>query len=299
MSTVHATGDPMRDAGPTGRRRRLGLELLALRNDCGWSAEEAGLRGGVSKATVSRYERGNGTVRWGTVELLCRAYGASDEQRESLVRLAKNSSTENSWWRAHAAKLSDRMQTLIGLEDESPKISHHALVVAPALLQIPEYARSIRPTPLHELPAAEVDDLLDLRMRRQHILDRPSPPNYQVILDEGILRRAVGSPSTMVRQLDHLLARGKQRHITIQVLPFSAGASIAALHSFILFGGQDPRLDVIFIENQVGSHLVEDPAIREEYTAAMGFLRQQALTHSDSAVLIREARDIYANHSSH
>ncbi|MFM9760774.1 helix-turn-helix domain-containing protein [Streptomyces scabiei] len=281
--------EPAEGEGPTARRRQLGFRLLALREACGWTAEEAGERAGVSKATVSRYERAKGNVRWNWVDQLCRAYGASDEERETLVDLAKNSKAVEGWWVPYAGKLPSPMRLLLALEDEASRISHHTVGVIPGLLQTLDYARAIKASPGNTLPPQDVEEYLSMRMQRQRILDRPSPPTYQVVLDEAVIRREVGSPEVMSAQLDHLLQRGQEPHISIQVLPFSAGAYSAALTSFIVYGGSDPSLDVIFIENPVGSLLLEEPSAQQEYADAITFLRQEALDTASSAELIAEA----------
>ncbi|MEV6949244.1 helix-turn-helix transcriptional regulator [Streptomyces sp. NPDC051172] len=291
-TTPATTNELADDAGPTTRRRQLGLRLLALREAAGLSAEEAGERAGVSKATVSRYERAKGNVRWNQVDQLCRVYGAPDVEREALVELAKNSKATEAWWVPFAGKLTDQMRMLLGLENEASSISHHTVGVVPGLLQTMEYAQAIQATPEKALPGEELQEYLAMRMQRQRILDRPAPPTYHVILDEGVLRRRVGSPDVMSAQLDHLLARGQEPNVSIQVLPFSKGAYTAALNSFIIFGGfagPDPSLDVVFLENQVGSLFLEEAPAVEEYTKGFAYLRQEALDTHSSAELIAEA----------
>ncbi|MEU3491080.1 Scr1 family TA system antitoxin-like transcriptional regulator [Streptomyces massasporeus] len=62
-------------------------------------------------------------------------------------------------------------------------------------------------------------------LRRQHrIHDRDLPLRLKIILDESALRRLVGSPDITRNQLEHLNTLGTQPHITVQVLPHTAGA---------------------------------------------------------------------------
>ncbi|MFJ3531661.1 MULTISPECIES: helix-turn-helix transcriptional regulator [unclassified Streptomyces] len=289
LTVPAGAAEPSGGMGPITRRRQLGVRLLALRDTCGLSAEEAGERAGVSKATVSRYERAKGNVRWNQVDQLCRAYGASDKERHLLVELAKNSRDNEVWWIPFAGMLPDQMRMLLALENEAPWISHHTVGVVPGLLQTLGYAQEIRATPGNALPPQELQEFLRMRMLRQRILDRAAPPVYHVILDEAVVRRRVGSGQVMSAQLDHLLARGREPSISIQVLPFSAGAYSAALSTFIVFGGPDPSLDVVFLENQTGSLFLEEPPALKCYTEAMAFLRQEALDTTTSAELIAEA----------
>ncbi|MFD7016684.1 helix-turn-helix domain-containing protein [Streptomyces sp. NPDC059928] len=292
-TTPASTNELAEGAGPTTRRRQLGVRLLALRDARGWSAEEAGERAGVSKATVSRYERAKGNVRWNQVDQLCRAYEAPDEEREALVELAKNSKATEAWWVPLAGKLPDQMRMLLAMENEAPSIAHHSLGVVPGLLQTKGYAQGIKATPGNTFEPQDLQDYLQMRMLRQRILDREVPPTYHVILDEAVLRRVVGGAEIMAAQLDHLIARGQEPSISIQVLPFSAGAYSAALSTFIVFGGPDPSLDVVFLENQAGSLFLEDRPALDEYTAAMTFLRQEALDTTSSAEFIAEVSKEY------
>jgi hypothetical protein len=244
----------------------------------------------MSKATVSRYERAKGNVRWNQVDQLCRVYETPDEERVLLVELAKNSKATEGWWVPYTGRLPSTMRLLLALEDEATRISQHAVGVVPGLLQTLEYAKAIKATPGHELPDPQVDEYLVMRMQRQQVLDRNASPAYDVILDEAVIRRSVGGPAVMAAQLDRLLERGRQGNISIQVLPFSAGAFSAALNSFIVYGGPDPALDVTYVESLAGSLFLEEPSQRDEYAAAMTFLRGQALDPVSSAELIAEVR---------
>ncbi|WDN55976.1 helix-turn-helix domain-containing protein [Streptomyces clavuligerus] len=289
MTSTPRTRRDQQPAGPNARRRQLGYRLLELRNASGLSAEQAGEAAGVSKATVSRYERGKGNVRWNQVDQLCRVYGLSDEDRAELVELAKNSKNTEGWWVPYAGSLTKPMLLLLALENESPAIRHHSVGVVPGLLQTLDYARAIR-TADEEMSAEETEQHLEMRMKRQHILDRDeAPPEYRVVLDEAVLRRSVGGPAVMAAQCEHLLKRGGQPHVTIQVLPFAAGALVAGLSSFIHFAGSDPALDTVFIESQVGSLFLETPTERDRYRRDFDFLCRRALDPDASASLIAEA----------
>ncbi|MFI1584731.1 helix-turn-helix domain-containing protein [Embleya sp. NPDC020630] len=283
---------PKVGAEPTARRRQLGLRLAALRAVSGLTAEQAGERAGLSKATVSRYERAKGAVRWGHVDQLCRAYDASDHEREELVDLAKQSRVTDCWWLPHADELAESMRLLLAVEDEASRIAQHSLGVVPGLLQTEDYTRAIKAGPGERLSPEAMDRYVRMRARRQRILDRPSPPAYSVVLDEAVIRRRVGGPQVMAAQLDHLLDRSREPHVTIQVLPFASGAHAAALYSFVMYGGSDPALDTAFVETLVGRLLLEEEQATA-YARAITFLRREALDTTSSARLIAEARDTH------
>ncbi|MFB7270655.1 helix-turn-helix domain-containing protein [Streptomyces sp. NPDC056244] len=281
--------------GPEARRRLLGLRLSALRAKSGLTAEEAGNRAGVSKATVSRYERGKGSIRWTYVDQLCRVYGTSDAEREALSDLAKHSKQTDAWWVPYAGKLSDNMRLLLAMENEASRIHHLGVGVVPGLLQTMEYARSIRTTPDPGLSAGDVDEYLSVRMQRQQIFDRAQPPTYRAVLDEAVLHRLVGGSEVMTDQLSYLLKRAQDPGITIQVLPLTAGAYVAALSPFIRYGGTNPDLDVIYLENAVGSLFLDDATARKTYADGFAFLCREALDPASSAGLIAEVLTSHRN----
>ncbi|HET9118465.1 MAG TPA: Scr1 family TA system antitoxin-like transcriptional regulator [Pseudonocardiaceae bacterium] len=61
-------------------------------------------------------------------------------------------------------------------------------------------------------------------MARQALLARASAPQFFAVVDEGALRRPVGEPRVMHRQLQHLLGVAEQPHVTLRVVPLMAGA---------------------------------------------------------------------------
>ncbi len=124
-------------------------------------------------------------------------------------------------------------------------------------------------------------------MKRQEILTRPEPPRLWAILDESVIRRVVGSPETMKEQLERLLEANESLHITLQVLPFSKGAHSAALGSFVILGGPESALDVVYVDFHTGSLFLEKEEELHRYRVAFEYLRAQALDMEASSSLIQ------------
>ena len=83
-------------------------------------------------------------------------------------------------------------------------------------------------TPATQIEHPEEPDLVNqrvsVRMARQAVLTREPPPTLWAILDEGVVRRAVGGGAVMRRQLRRLVEAAEMSMITVQVLPFAVGA---------------------------------------------------------------------------
>ncbi|MFD5654659.1 helix-turn-helix domain-containing protein [Streptomyces sp. NPDC127039] len=273
----------------TTRRRQLGATLRKLRARKGMTLEEAGGLVGVSKATVSRYETQAGPVKWIVIDALCREYGATDAEREAVVRLAKDAK-QRGWWSSFADSIPESMNLLLTLEDEAVREDHFSCVYVPGLLQTRSYSTALQRANEIPLEPDEIERLVDIRMKRQDILTRPKPPRLWAILDESVVRRVVGAPETMKEQLDRLLEANESPHITLQVLPFSKGAHCAALGSFVILGGTESALDVVYVDFHTGSLFLEQEVELERYRLAFEYLRAQALDMEASSALIHRVR---------
>ncbi|MET8744383.1 helix-turn-helix transcriptional regulator [Streptomyces sp. NPDC004728] len=273
----------------TTRRRQLGAMMRKLRARKGMTLEEAGRLVGISKATVSRYETQEGPVKWPIADALCRQYGASDAERNAVVALAKDAKQQG-WWGPYTDSIPADMNLLLTLEDEAVREDHFSSTYVPGLLQTRNYSTAIQGANEMRLAPEEIQRLVDIRMKRQEILSRPKPPHLWAILDESVIRRVVGSPESMRDQLGHLLEANSSQHITLQILPFSGGAHGAALGSFVILGGAEASLDVVYIDLHVGPLFIEKDEELDRYRLAFDYLRAQALDVAASSALIERVR---------
>jgi hypothetical protein len=128
--------------------------------------------------------------------------------------------------------------------------------------------------------------MVDIRMKRQELLTRDDPPHIWAVIDEAVIRRMVGGRDVMRNQLKHLAKRSAEPHITVQILPFAAGAHAAAVGSFVILGGATPELDVVYVDIIGGGLFMEKPQELARYKLAFEYLRAQALDIESSAVLL-------------
>ena len=276
--------------GPTTRRRQLGAGLRRLRERAELTLDDAGSRVGISKATVSRYETKEGSVKWPLVDALCRQYNASEQEREALVELAKSARVQG-WWKSMNDSIPEWLNLLLTLEDEATSEDHFSAVYVPGLLQTRAYAEAVHHASEMRVSAEQIEHDVDVRMKRQEVLERPHPPHVWAVLDEAVIRRVVGGPATMRQQLAHLIDRAAQPHVTIQVLPFTAGAHTTCMGSFLVLGGPDPSLDVVYMDFLTGALVIEKQPEVDRYKVAFDYLRAQALDITASSAAIRQAME--------
>jgi hypothetical protein len=134
---------------------------------------------------------------------------------------------------------------------------------------------------------------VDLRLARQHILDRPDPPRLWLVIDEAALRRAAAStgPAVMRAQLDKLTSDAERPNVTIQVLPFTAGFHPAMYGPFRIFrfDGQD-QPDIVYGESMTSAFYIDKPDETALYTQALDRISAQAAPGEDTVKILRQIR---------
>ncbi len=273
---------------PTARHRRLMAELSRLRNDSGLSRAEVADRVGITDSTLWRYETGMTRPKPGDVAILLDVYGVHGAEREELIEMAKHA-RKRGWWHRHRQALKPGFDSYIGLEAAASVVRTFQTIVVPGILQTEAYARAVtEQTAITSAPDL-ADEKVLVRMSRQELIIRTDDPLHVVaVLDEAVLRRQVGGPTTMQGQLQHLVELSERPNVTIRVVPFAHGAHAGMDGPFYLleFPEQaDP--DVVYLE-QAGSGLVpEDPEEVRRYTLMFGSLLGKALEHDESVLFIR------------
>jgi len=278
----------MRQTGsPTVRRRRLASELRHLRERTQLTLEEVSQKLGWSTSKISRIETSRVGVVPKDVGLLLDLYKVGDSRREELLKLARDA-RKKGWWHAYD-DLSSEYTAYIGLEAEAASMRSFASAVLPGLLQTEDYVRAVVRAGLVLAPPGEVEHRIEVRMARQTRLSQAEPLCLWTVLDEAVIRRVIGGPVTMRSQLDRLLDLADLPHVTIQVLPFTAGAHPGTGGAFeILQFPERADPDVVFLENLTDSLYVERDSDVYRYTVAFDHLRAKALDPDDSRRLITE-----------
>jgi len=254
-----------RSAGPTVQRLVLGGHLRLLREQADMTTERAAasIRGSHSK--ISRMEHGRVGFKERDIADLLTLYGMVDgAEREALLNLAREASTPG-WWQAYSDILPHWVEPYFGLEAAASFIREFELQFVPGILQIEEYARAV--IRLGNLPSEdEVIRRAQARISRQEILRRADPPRIWAVLDEGALRRHIGGRDVMKAQLRHLIEMCDHPNITLQILPFSAGAHRAMGGPFTILRYTEPDLrDVVYIEQLTSALYLDKPIEVDAY----------------------------------
>jgi hypothetical protein len=162
----------------------------------------------------------------------------------------------------------------------------------PGLLQTEGYIRAVIRATRPDAAEAEVDRRVTARLTRQKLLTEANPPEYWAVLDEAVLNRTVGGREVMRAQLEHLVTLAALPHVTLQVVPFDAGAHAGMDSPFLILGfpeQADP--DVVYVEYTTTGVYLEQPSDVHRYTLMFDHLRAAAWKPDDTVVMVEQAAD--------
>lgn len=274
---------------PTLRRRELGARLRALRLGQGLTVDQVAEQLLCSPSKVSRMETGQRGATLRDVRDLCRIYGVTDQAQISHLMELVREGKQQAWWQSFELDFA----TYVGLEQAAASVSYFGTTVVNGLLQTPSYARAMHEAGFQDFTPERIEEFVEVRTRRQQVLARDPALQLNAVFDEAALHRVVGGPAVMGAQLNRLTELAQLPHVTIQVIPFSAGAHPAMDSNFHIleFTGEAPN--VVYVEGLVGWLYLERPQDLDRYHLVFERLRTLALDPQESVELIAKVARLY------
>jgi transcriptional regulator with XRE-family HTH domain len=271
--------------GPGVAKLQLGLALTKLREEAGTSRLAAARFMGCTETSVGRYERGEVAPRPGDLRSLLDFYEVAGALRAKLEELGAEARQRRPKT-TYGTAIPDWFRKYVNLEEGATEIRDYNGELIPGLLQIPAYAQAIiSANPNHQ--TQDVDRLVQARQARQQRIMGVNPPQLWVILNEACLRRVVGGQDVMRAQLKHVLEAMELPHITVQVIPFSAGAHASTGFNFILLHVPDSAAtNVAYLEDLTNAAQRTEPTEVAKYQKVFDCLADVALTPAASKKLI-------------
>jgi transcriptional regulator with XRE-family HTH domain len=286
-------------ATPPVRRRLLGAALRRYRENLGFRLEEAARILDCDRSKISRIETGQRGISAKELRELLTEYGVPDGEQAALLAVAHRG-RQHGWWQGYQDVLSDAGQDYVIMEAAASEICVYDVHQVPDLLQTPDYARAVADAD----PAFDTDEAraqaVEVKLARQRGVLAERHPRLEFVIGEAALHQSVGGAEVMRQQLARLaaLADGSARAavpgVSLQVLPFTAGADAAAGSGpmTILRFANPPGLGVIHLPALCGGVSLEGREDVACHIRAFAHLRTAALTPAASAGLLRAmARD--------
>lgn len=285
------------DQGPVVQSAMLRAELIDLRRERNLTQEAVARELDWHPTKIIRIEGGKSRVSKTDLQALLREYGVTSESRQERLLALAQGAREPAWWDQYRDVTNDATVSYIGHEAGAAAIRQFENALIPGTLQTREYAKTIVS---HFVSGRGVDRRVELRMRRQDAIEaRGVSPRRHYLLDEAAIRRHVGmrtDPAIMPRQLRRILKLvEEEEQVSVQIVPFSAGAYPGMEGPFILLEFEKGLNDALYLEGassiQTRTTFTRDTDIVSEYRDAFETISEDALTVRDSIALIRKVAD--------
>jgi transcriptional regulator with XRE-family HTH domain len=263
--------------GPTVQRMLVGAKLRRLRTDLGLTREQAADHIRASAWKIHRLENGQVGFKERDLLDLLDLYEVTDPQEIADTLALAREANHPGWWQHYGDVLPAWFRAYVDLESAASLIRTFEGQYIPGLLQTDDYIRGVVHAAHLTDTSDEVGRRVRLRMARQLLLTRDQPPRLWAVIDEAALRRPVGGPEVMRGQLERLIEATKLATVTLQLLPFGAGAhpAMAGAFSILRFGDQELP-DVVYLEHLTGASYLDKRDEVERYLDIMELLCLQA-----------------------
>lgn len=275
-------------SNPTGRQLRLGNELRKLRERAGLTSTDAGKLLGVKQNQVSNMESGRLGVSPARVRALACHYDCSDK---ALIEALSNMTGDRTrgWWEEYREILPAGLLDLAEIEHHATRLRTAVTVHIPGLFQTRDYAREIFRQDVPELSPPDIEHRISYRIKRQAVLFHELPTPNQVIVHEAALRMQFGGPTVTRAQLKHLVDMSEREHITLHVIPFTAGTFPGSGQSIYYSAGPVPQLDTVNLDQSHGPVFLDAEAQLDKYRVLLDRMEATALPPAKSRDLIHSS----------
>lgn len=277
-------------SAPTVGQIVLGLRLRDLREQAGYGFDQAAEALSVNPTTVRRMEKAEVGLKPVYVEKLLQVYGVGQAECLAFLALVEEANAPG-WWHRFRDVLPSWFSLLVSLEGSASLIRAYEPHCVPGLLQTEDYARALFRVGFPGASDEELDRRVAFRMERRSLLTRSDPARLWAVIDETVLRRPVGGPEVMRRQLDQLLEATAMPNIALQILPFAAGPHPGMFGPFQLFRFDIPELpDIVYTESVTGAVYHDERADTVAYLEALDRMGAQAAPMADTERILGDMR---------
>ncbi|MEV0521853.1 helix-turn-helix transcriptional regulator [Streptomyces sp. NPDC050439] len=280
-------------SAPTVLRMILARRLQDMRLSVGASLEDAAKALRVKTLTIRRLEKAEVALKPLYVEKLLETYGADRREIDEFVDLAEQAN-EPGWWHSYRDAVPGWFTAYVSLETGAKTLRTYEPQYVSGLLQTPDYARAVLRGGLPNGSDEELARRVELRLRRQSLLEREDAPTLWVVMEEAVLHRQVGSSEVMREQIERLLDVSELPHISLDIVPFTSGAHVGACAPFTYFRFEEPELPDIVYSELLSAALYLDQRV-DVVAHLEAHTRMALLTSSeDSRALLNHMRKEYS-----
>lgn len=273
------------------RDERVGAELRKLRGNL--TSRQVQDATGITPSKLSRLEGGVVRAKPEDITKLTSFYKVDQAVTERLIDQVR-AARQPQWWTHFVGKDWDAALSYhLELETEAKLIESWMIDLVPGLLQTNDYVRALvegRP----DVDPEQTERRIELRAARRARVERGDLEVW-AILSEAVLYQEIGGPGVLADQLRYLAHLDR---ITVQVLPFSAGAHPGLGSAFHLM--HFPQWPSTVYQDTITRGLYQDdPRLVEAHARTMAHIKATARSPRESRKqLLSRAEELDARRSS-
>jgi transcriptional regulator with XRE-family HTH domain len=259
------------------QRERAGLTSASLARALGWAPSK-----------LSRVEAGLYPVTEGEVSTYLGWCRVPPDEMQYVRELQEAEERDLGFWMGAAATrlVPPWLRSLTYHESTALRSTSYEPEIVPGLLQTEAYATAYMAG--FDLPDDELRALVEVRMSRQAMLERSSPGDYIFFIYEQALRLPVGDAAIMRDQLLHLVFAAARSHVSIRVVPTSAGTRSVCRGAFLLLDYGEKDRPLVFLDGWIGGFFVDDSACVAMYKKLVPRLDAISLTEAESQLWLAD-----------
>jgi len=212
---------------------------------------------------------------------------AANEQTGARLEALRSRRRRPDWWEPYTDALTNPYEAYIAREVQAATILVYEAQIVPGLLQTSEYAHAVIRADSTLQDPETINQRVQVRMARQAVLTREPRPVFHAVIDEAVLMRPIGRADLFRQQLLSLAGAADRANVSLQVLPFAAGAHRALAGSFTILefpDGTEPPL--VYSEGLTGGVLRADPDEVRSYRESFAAFSARALSPEASVEMI-------------
>lgn len=273
--------------------RELGADLRRVRESVGLSGAEISRRTARDRSRIARIESGRGRVNGPEVVQYAMYCGLT--WRQAMAYVAKQKLAEHStagyWMSPHADKADDSLRSLMFHESTAATVTCYDPIVINGLLQTMTYARSIISRE-HWRGAEEIEQFVDIRLSRQHVLHLRNPATFRFFVPEDVLRRQIGSGSIMQEQLLQMVLLSALAQVSVRVVR-PIGVDLALFGSAFQVLTFEKHRPMVYLDAHTTGLFLEDKVRVGTYRDLVAAVAGAALDEQESREFLAELASEY------
>ncbi|MEE2037364.1 helix-turn-helix transcriptional regulator [Nocardiopsis sp. CT-R113] len=164
--------------------------------------------------------------------------------------------------------------------------------VFPGVIQVSSYARAVFSSGSPWLGEEGTKERVAVRLERSKVVLRANGPQYHVVLDDIVLHRPVGPPSTMKEQIDEVIKKAESGRIMLQMHGWGQypNPGLDGPYSVLMSVGAP---DLVYVESIYGGQSTDDPVTVRQFGVLFSRLQANARSPGDSLALLKEWSERY------